>query len=163
MPDAIRASSGSIRTQPRRCGFRVALLVVPGLLSGASRAAAEPSLLATYSRALHAFDRHDFIALVLTLGLLCFAVSAAILLVRTRSRGATREAALRNEIINLKANIDRTGTLLHSEPQVLVAWAAADDEPEILGDTTLVAPAEAPHRLSLAMPTTANHAARGQA
>jgi signal transduction histidine kinase len=66
---------------------------------------------------------------------------------RTRVRSAAREAALHDQIIALKAEIDATGTLLHSEPQVLVAWAAAGDQAEILGDPSLVAPASAPHRV----------------
>jgi signal transduction histidine kinase len=147
MPDAIRASSGSIRTRPQRRGFGAAWLTASVLLAGAPASAAEFSLGGYYAQTVGALDRHDFVALVMTLGLLCFAVSAAIVLVRTRARAASREAALHDEIIAQKVQIDRISTLLLSEPQVLVAWAAADDEPEVLGDAALVAPAGAPHRV----------------
>jgi signal transduction histidine kinase len=148
MPDAIRESGGAIRTRPQRHGGRSALLAVCAVTASASSgAAADRALLATSMQLLQALDRHDVIALVITLGLLCFAVSAAILLLRTRARAAAREAALHEQIVTLKTQVEATGTLLHSEPQVLVAWAAADDQPEILGDTTLVAPASAPYRV----------------
>src|SRR5262249_60247281 len=42
-----------------------------------------------------------------------------------------------------KAAIDRAYALFLSEPQILVAWPAAADEPEIIGDPTLVSPADA--------------------
>lgn len=96
---------------------------------------------------LVAFDRHELIAIALTLAVLCFAVSAAILLVRTRARAAAREAAAYEEIVSLQRQNDRASMLLHAEPQVIIAWAAADDEPDITGDTTLVAPVAAPRRV----------------
>jgi signal transduction histidine kinase len=96
---------------------------------------------------LVAFDRHELIAIALTLAVLCFGVSAAILLVRTRARAAAREAAACDEIVRLQVQNDRASMLLHVEPQVIIAWAAADDEPDIIGDTTLVAPVAAPHRV----------------
>jgi signal transduction histidine kinase len=96
---------------------------------------------------LVAFDRHELIAIALTLAVLCFAVSAAILLVRTRARAAAREAAAYDEIVSLQVQNDRASMLLHVEPQVIIAWAAANDEPDIIGDTTLVAPIAAPHRV----------------
>ncbi|MPZ57031.1 MAG: PAS domain-containing protein [Rhizobiales bacterium] len=150
MPDALRATCGSIRTQPRRRGFRSGLAAVLPSAALATRADAagfgEP-FLDTYLHALLSLGRHETVAIALTLGVLCFAVSAAILLVRTRARGARREAAAHDEIISLKVQNDRASALLHSEPQVIVAWAAAADEPEIIGDATLVAPASAPYRV----------------
>ena len=116
-------------------------------LGSRADAAAGGSLLDAYAPVLLALDRHELIAIALPLGVLCFAVSAAILLVRTRARAQRREAAARDEIVSLKAQNDRASTLLHSEPQVIVAWAAAADEPDIIGDPTLVAPAAAPHRV----------------
>ena len=71
----------------------------------------------------------------------------AILLVRTRQRLGDAEAAARDESIAARAAIDRAYALLMSEPQVLIAWAAASDEPEIIGDPSLVTSADAPHRL----------------
>ncbi|MGZ3328030.1 MAG: hypothetical protein ACXU85_12815, partial [Xanthobacteraceae bacterium] len=71
-----------------------------------------------------ALDRHEIAALTLTLGVLCFAVVTAILLVRTRSRLAELEASARDESATSKAAIDRAYALLLSERQILVAWAA---------------------------------------
>ncbi len=86
-------------------------------------------------------------ALALTLGVLFFAVTTAILLVRTRVRTAKNEAALRDQIGSLRAESDRFNALIRSEPQILVSWAAADNEPDIIGDTALVTTAAAPQRV----------------
>jgi signal transduction histidine kinase len=97
--------------------------------------------------AFAALGRQELAALVLILGVLTFAVITAIMLVRTRIRAASSEATLRDRIASVKAERDRANALLLSEPQVLVSWAAADDEPDIIGDTALVAPAAAPLRV----------------
>ncbi|MBI4273849.1 MAG: PAS-domain containing protein [Rhizobiales bacterium] len=94
-----------------------------------------------------ALDRHEIAALALTLGLLFFAVMTAILLVRARRRAADTESSLRNEIVTLTAEVDRAHTLLLSEPQVIIAWAAAGDEPEILGDITVITTVNTPLRV----------------
>ena len=95
-------------------------------------------------------DRHEIATLALTLGILGFAVVTAVLLVRTRRRLAELETAARDEGIASRAAIDRAYGLLLSEPQLLVAWAAAGDEAEIIGDPALVAGADAPqHVLAL--------------
>ena len=57
------------------------------------------------------------------------------------------EASARDESAASKAAIDRAYALLLSEPQILVAWAAARDEPEIIGDPTLVTAADTPQRV----------------
>jgi signal transduction histidine kinase len=146
MPDTIRATCGSIRAHPQRRGAPCVLAALSLLLSAPSADAASFPLDA-YTQALLGLDRHDLIVLALTLGVLCFAVIVAILLVRTRADAARRETAARAEIVALKAQNDRASALLHSEPQVIVAWAAAAAEPDIIGDPTLVAPAGAPHRV----------------
>ena len=92
-------------------------------------------------------NRHDIIGLAITLSVLCFAVVAAILLLRTRERLAVTTANARDEIIASRAEVDRVYALLRSEPQILVAWAAADDEPEIIGDVGLVTEADSPYRV----------------
>src|SRR5262247_3047885 len=96
-----------------------------------------------YISALPSLDRDEIAALALTLGILCFAVVTALLFVRTRRRLAEVEAAARDEAVASKAAIDRAYALFLSEPQILVAWPAAADEPEIIGDPTLVSPADA--------------------
>jgi signal transduction histidine kinase len=105
------------------------------------------STLDAYVSAFALLDRQDIAELALTLGILCFAVVTAILLVRTRRRLGDVEASARDETIASKAAIDRAYALLLSEPQILIAWAAAADEPEIIGDPALVTGTGAPHRV----------------
>ncbi|MGH6685012.1 MAG: two-component sensor histidine kinase, partial [Pseudolabrys sp.] len=86
-------------------------------------------------------------ALTLTLGLICFAMLAVLALLRTRKTAAAAELAARDETMTLHADIDRLKTLLLAQPQVLVAWAAGADEPEIIGDTGLVVSSSVPERV----------------
>jgi hypothetical protein len=72
--------------------------------------------------ALSTLDRHEIVSLALTLGILVFAVTTAIALVRTRARLSARLAAARHEIARLRDEADRATTLLLSEPQVVVMW-----------------------------------------
>ena len=89
-----------------------------------------------------------FAATALTLAILGFSVVAAIQLMRTRARLAENEIRLRSEIQALQAENDRSNALLLSEPQVVVSWGAADDRPQVAGDTSLLTdgPAHRAHR-----------------
>ena len=150
MPETIRVTSGGLWARPQRRGFRVSLAVLSALGVLAAPARAEvPALYSfdVYVHALSALDRNEITALALTLGVLLFAVTTAIVLVRTRMRGASSDAALRDRIVALKAESDRLHALLLSEAQILVSWAAADNEPDILGDTSLVTTATLPQRV----------------
>jgi signal transduction histidine kinase len=91
--------------------------------------------------------RQQMAAATLTLGLLCFAALATVVLLRTRKTAATIETAANDESMALRAEIDRLKTLLLSEPQVLVAWAAGSDQPEIFGDTGIVVSGAVPERV----------------
>ena len=93
------------------------------------------------------FDRQEIATLTLLAGLLCFAVLATVMLIRTRHAvrrskpaGATTSYAAMPKSTDFKQ-------LLLTEPQVLVTWAAAADEPEILGDSSIIAPGAAPERV----------------
>ena len=148
MPDSIRATSRSIHAQPQSGGFHgFRWAVLPLCLYASSAHAAEPGLLDRYGEAFRSLDRHELVTLALTLGILCFAVITAVMLVRTRMSAAGQVAAARDEIVALKADRDRLNELLLSEPQIIIAWAAASDEPEILGDSGLVTDIGAPHRV----------------
>src|SRR5438552_10665389 len=147
MPGTIRATSGRPHPRSLRDGFAAS---IAAMMLGSTPARADgPSLpgFDAYVEAFAALDRHEIAALVLTLGVLFFAVTTAVLLVRTRLRTASAHAAYRDQIIALKAEGDRFNALLLSEPQILVSWAAADNEPEIMGDTTLVTTAAMPQRV----------------
>jgi signal transduction histidine kinase len=164
MPDTIRITGGSFWAHPQRSGFRTAVITaitttISPLLAHAEEAigirrlgsaapeSANLSLLDAYLAAFWQLDRHEITALALTLGILCFAVATAVQLVRTRRRLVETEAAARDEITAAKAESDRVYALLRSEPQIMVAWAAARDEPEIIGDPTVVSNSEVPQRV----------------
>lgn len=101
-----------------------------------------------YAQAFAALERHEIVALALTLSILLFAVLAAILLVRTRVSAADTERELRAENHNLRLAADRARALLMAEPQVLVAWDAdSDGRPEIIGDPAQLVSADAAPRL----------------
>ena len=108
-----------------------------------SAVASELPLAQTISAYLN-FNHQEFAVLTTALALLGFSVVAAILLMRTRVRANGTEARLRSEIAGLQAQADRLRALLFAEPQILIAWAAGDNRPQISGDTSLLMPQDAP-------------------
>ena len=149
MPETVRATGGRVSAHPRRGGF---LATAAALATISSIPEARADILSlnhfdVYVDALTTLDRHELAALVLTLGVLLFAVVNAIMLVRGRARAAQTEAALRDQVVMLKAERDRSNALLLSEPQIVVSWAAADIEPDVNGDITLVTSASVPERV----------------
>jgi signal transduction histidine kinase len=151
MPDAIRTTVESF-AHPQRGGFCAVAAVALGIVlaSDPSHAAEGSGRVATfdaYMSALRSLEPHQITALALILGVLCFAVVTAVLLLRTRVRLGEVEASARDEALASKAAIDRAYALLLSDPQVLVAWSASADEPEIIGDPTLVTTADGPQRV----------------
>jgi signal transduction histidine kinase len=151
MPDTIRASSGGSGACPRIGRWRAAIMAGTCLAGSCLIAAGRPAGAASlYDNALASFtgfDRYDMVGLVMTLGLSGFAVVTAITLLRTRARAQHSDNAYRDEIATLRAQVDRANALLLSDPQVIIAWAAADDQPEILGDTSSITGAHARHRV----------------
>jgi signal transduction histidine kinase len=147
MPETIRTANEKLHSRPRRGGFlAVFFIATPCMaLSMPARASTAYGLIDNILSTSTAVNRQQVAAL--TLALLCFAVLAIIVLMRTRRAAATIETAARDENIALRAEIDRLMTLLLSEPQVLVAWAAGTDEPEIFGDAGIVVPGAMPERV----------------
>ena len=147
MPDTIRIKRGC--AHPWRGGF-VAAITAATCAASCREAFAEP----TPSLALHelvltaqdSIDRHELAVLVLVLGLILFSVVTAIMYLRSRNRAARLESWSRDEIAMLRDDLDRTKALLSSEPQILVEWQAASDQPGIDGDPAIVG-ASAPHRV----------------
>ncbi len=88
--------------------------------------------------ALFDLNHQEFAALTTALSLLCFTVLAAILLMRSRVRAGQMELSLRSDIADLQVQADRLRALLFAEPQILIAWAAGDNRPQISGDTSLL-------------------------
>ena len=143
MPDTIRTSRGCVRPWLGR--LLAAIGVVASLPAYAEQkpALVLHELVAGASRSI---DRHEIAALALIIGLSLFAVVTAILLVRTRARAARLEAAAHDETAALRGGLDRANALLLSEPQLVVDWPAASDEPSIEGDPSIVG-VSAPHRV----------------
>jgi signal transduction histidine kinase len=143
MPDTIRRSGGYAR--PWRGGLPLAIGIVAPLTAHAD----ESPRLALHELvvgASHSIDSHEVAALVLLVGLLVFSVVTAIMLLRARARSAHLEISAHDEIAALRAALDRANALLLTEPQVMVDWPAASDEPVIDGDPAVVG-VSAPHRV----------------
>src|SRR5882672_8622231 len=151
MPETIRTANERLRSRPRRGGFLAAFVfATPCIaLSTPARAGVNAAfgLLDGIVQTVAAVSREQFAGLTLTLGLLCFAVLATLVLLRTRKTAATIETATQDECMTLRADLDRLKTLMLSQPQVLVAWAAGDDKPEIFGDTGIVVSGAVPERV----------------
>ena len=101
-----------------------------------------------YIHALATLNRGEIPAMVLTLGVLLFARghrhhAGA----HARPRAARRRASCATRSHALRAERDRLNALLLSEPQILVSWAAADNEPDIIGDTDAGHHASMPQRV----------------
>lgn len=152
MPDTSRTEGGSRRTQPRRGGFivtgllagLVALLVlVPSVALGFGSL----SFVTVYFDAITALNAQEIAAIAVALGVLVFSITMAILMMRLRMRAAAAQTGLGDNIIALRAERDRFATLLLSEPQILVTWAASGGEPNIIGDATLITSAALPQRV----------------
>jgi len=149
MPEAIRAERKHQFPHPTRVLFLTAAAAVQA--SAAAHAAdgtdAGADAFSNYLGAIDALSRHEFAALALTLGAIAFAVTTAIMLVRSRARARAASAQARAEIADLRQRADQAMALLTTEPQVLVVWAAADAEPEFVGDVSLIAATPIPRRL----------------
>jgi signal transduction histidine kinase len=150
MPDTIRITNGSVWAHPGRSGCLAAIASgICGMMPLPARAAEslDVATVGAYVLVVSQLDRHEVAALALTLGILCFAVVTAIMLVRTRRRLHETEAAARDQAIALRARADRANALLQSEPQVVIAWSTTDEEPEIIGDPSLVTDTAASDRV----------------
>jgi signal transduction histidine kinase len=151
MPDMIRRGGGCATPWfgALPFAFGIDLSAVLGAVLPTPVHAEEPPKLVLHelvAGATRSIDRHEVAALVLFIGLVLFAVVTAILLVRTRTRLARLEASSHDDIAALRTGLDRANALLQSEPQVMVDWPAASDEPSIEGDPAVVG-ASAPHRV----------------
>jgi signal transduction histidine kinase len=145
----IRSTGGVRRADPLRCGCLAALSALwpASALAAPAVRDAVPASVDLYINAFASLDRHELAALGLTLGVVLFAVVTSIMLVRTRQRAFLADAAARREIDALTAEVDRVNALLLSEPQIVVAWAAGSDDPDIVGDVSIVTQSTMPQRV----------------
>ena len=118
---------------------RYGLIALATTLSAVS----EPALASDLSisqvvSAWFGLNHQEFAVLTTALALVGFSVVAAILLMRTRVKATRTELRLRSDIADLQVQADRLRALLFAEPQILISWAAADNRPQISGDTALL-------------------------
>ena len=71
----------------------------------------------------------------------------AVLHLLGRRNWTRREKALTAELTQTHARLDRANLFLSTEPQIVVAWNAADCDPEIEGDYSLVTDTPLPRRV----------------
>jgi signal transduction histidine kinase len=148
MPESIRTANERLRSRPRRGGFLAAFVLASLCISiGTPARAGVGAIFGDLLGAVAFVNRQQLTTLALALALLWFAVLAVIVLLRTRKVGAAISAAAQEETATLRAEIDRLKTLLLSEPQVVVAWPAGHEQPEIFGDTSIVVPGSVPERV----------------
>jgi signal transduction histidine kinase len=121
-----------------------ALTGLPAIVATAARAddSASPASLLSLTTALDAAERHEIAALALISGVLLFTAFCAIMLVRTRARATAATAAHLREHTAFESELERTRELLSADAQVFVTWRAGDDQPEIAGDSSIIAPAD---------------------
>ena len=93
-----------------------------------------------------AAGEQDLTGLILLL-LLLFATFTAALHLLGRRHWTRREKALAAELTQTHARLDRANLFLSTEPQIVVAWSAANGEPDIEGDYSLVTDAPLPRRV----------------
>src|SRR5689334_2342557 len=148
MPEKIRARNERLRSGPRRGGFLAVLAALSLAPSVPAHASADlQSLGDAAASVFFSMSRQEVATLTLTLGLLCFAVLSAIVLVRTRAYATRSESAARDEMTALRAEAERMKTLLMSEPQVLISWSRAGEPPEFIGDINAILPGGSGDRL----------------
>ncbi len=141
MPETIRTANERLCSRPRRGGHLAAFVFATlCILRGT------PAYAAGLADGI-VVSREQLGALTLTLGLVCFAVLATVVLLRTRRTADAQESAAQDEATALRGEIERLRTLLLAEPQVLVAWAAGSDQPEIFGDTGIVISGAVPEKV----------------
>jgi signal transduction histidine kinase len=89
----------------------------------------------------------DLTSLTVWLGLILFATFTAVLHLVGRRQWAQREKALTTELSQTQARLDRATLFLSTDQQIVVAWGAPSDEPDVEGEFSLVADAPLPRRV----------------
>jgi signal transduction histidine kinase len=149
MPETIRTANARLRFRPWRGGFLAAFVTANFCIVPGSPARADVSIGAATIAAVHhvvaMFRGRETTALVAILALVGLALLATVVLLRTRKIASRAETNSRDEL--LQAEVDRLKALLLSEPQVLVTWPAAAEQPEVLGDTSIIVPGDIPERV----------------
>ncbi len=136
MPETIRAANRRLRSRPWRGGILAAFVSVE--LVSASAPGRADGLLSPLSLGLSALTQDQISSIALILGLVCFGLLATLVLLRTRRTAGESERQAIEERSALRAECDRLRALLTAEPQVLLAWQAGVDIPDMVGDPALI-------------------------
>ncbi len=151
MPESIRAANERLRSRPRRGGFLAAFVIANFFIAFIAPARADARSTLAIVGALQGKIANvanlGIGTLGLALGFIIFVALAVIALLRARRQAARLEISSGNEAMLLHAEIDRLKALLLAEPQVLVEWPAASDQPTILGDISIIMPTTVPERI----------------
>ncbi len=132
-PGAIRPSA--ILPAARKRALPVARFATLPLLAGASASGA----LAQSADPIHqAAESQPFIGLLFIIALAGVATATTLVHLAGRKRWRLREAMLTGELATVRADLHRADVFLSAEPQILVAWGAASQEPDIAGDLSLI-------------------------
>ena len=151
MPESIRTANERLRSRPWRGGFLAAFVIASLLNLCSAPVRAETRLGTTVVGAVHrvlaALREQEITALTLILALLGIALLTIVVLFRMRRNADRAELDARDEAAALRADVDRLTALLLSEPQVLVTWPAASEQPEIIGDAAMLVPGNTRERV----------------
>jgi signal transduction histidine kinase len=151
MPETIRAANERLRSRPKRGGLLAAFVITNTLLASVAPARADTGsaldILQGLKGAVANLTGHDADTVGLAVAAVCVAALVLIVAHRARRHAQRRRRVARNEASALNAEIDRLKALLLAEPQVLVEWPAASDQPSILGDTAIILWGARPERV----------------
>jgi signal transduction histidine kinase len=111
-----------------------ALWPIPIALIVLTEPAAAQARLATDAFA----ESQGVVGISVAVALGAFATVATLLHIAGRKAWGLREAELAAELSGVRARLDRAQVFLAAEPQVVVAWGTANDEPDVEGDTSLL-------------------------
>ena len=144
MPETIRTANERLRSRPRRGGHLAAFFFATFCFALGTPAHAATGLVEAWRRGdARATRRAHFDARPCSASR-CSPPSCCCARGRTAD---AQESAAQDEAATLRAEIERLKALLLAEPQVLVAWAAGSDQPEIFGDTGIVVPGALPENV----------------
>src|SRR5262249_1917146 len=150
MPETIRTANERLRSRPWRGGFLAAFVTANFILSGSAAGAEGHSGTAAVD-AIHrtmAILRGQGISLLaFILSLLGLGLFASVILLRAPRSEDRIERRGRDGVVGLEGETDRVKTLLLCEPQILVTWAAASEQPDITGEPSIVVSGAAPERV----------------
>ncbi len=123
-----KRQGGALRSLKR------AARATPGIICLGVEPAFSQTMFEQMASGLADLRQHQFMTFALLLGVLVFAATTAVVLVRTRSKFAARLAGAQGDIAILRDEAERAIALLLAEPQVVIVWRDQKSEPAILGD-----------------------------